>query len=213
MKNIIKSFFATTIIAYSGIANAQTCTVAPTCETLGYNQTVAECKGVETVKCPFDTTKVFCGTVPPIYSVGDRYDPEYDIAETTDSPANTYISGIYGYQNPCYAIVVMNYSYSDTSKHTYAFAEARCKSSTKYGLDWRLPTSSGLGVCGVLSSVSSSIGFGSTNWFWSESGHLPSSSSKSSCTSSSTVSTATETSTSATVPYIFCEAKFPVRCK
>lgn len=39
---------------------AQTCTVPPTCESMGYNKTASQCGNLATLKCPFDETKLFC---------------------------------------------------------------------------------------------------------------------------------------------------------
>ena len=36
------------------------CQTAPDCATLGYTMTAAECSGLQTLKCPFDTSKLFC---------------------------------------------------------------------------------------------------------------------------------------------------------
>src|SRR5574344_739991 len=41
-------------------ANAQTCTAAPSCDSLGYTKSASDCSG-EYLKCPFDNNKVFCG--------------------------------------------------------------------------------------------------------------------------------------------------------
>ncbi len=38
---------------------AQTCAIPPTCESLGYTMSEADCEGA-VIKCPFDTTKVYC---------------------------------------------------------------------------------------------------------------------------------------------------------
>ena len=35
-------------------ANAQTCAVPPTCESLGYDKSADECSGLAQLKCPFD---------------------------------------------------------------------------------------------------------------------------------------------------------------
>ena len=37
------------------------CAVPPTCDELGYAYPADWCKGLSTLKCPFDQTKVFCG--------------------------------------------------------------------------------------------------------------------------------------------------------
>ncbi len=36
------------------------CTPTPDCATLGYTKTASDCSGVAAIKCPFDTSKVFC---------------------------------------------------------------------------------------------------------------------------------------------------------
>lgn len=45
---------------FSGSATAQNCTVPPTCENLGYVKTAADCDGLDTLKCPFDQSKLYC---------------------------------------------------------------------------------------------------------------------------------------------------------
>ncbi len=56
---------------------AQTCVPPPSCNTLGFTKTAADCAGKTILKCPFDTTKVYCpgaeeqGDTP--YEVGDEY--------------------------------------------------------------------------------------------------------------------------------------------
>ena len=37
------------------------CAIAPTCSELGYEQQASDCTGQHMLKCPFDTSKVFCG--------------------------------------------------------------------------------------------------------------------------------------------------------
>ena len=57
---------------------AQTCVTPPTCESLGYNKTTADCEGKTILKCPFDTSQVYCpgnneeSTITS-YKVGDDY--------------------------------------------------------------------------------------------------------------------------------------------
>ena len=46
--------------AFSGAeVKAQTCAIPPTCDSLGYTMSEADCDGA-VIKCPFDTTKVYC---------------------------------------------------------------------------------------------------------------------------------------------------------
>lgn len=59
MKNIY--IYLGLLLTPFSIANAQEitpCTASPNCNDLGYTSTTADC--LESVKCPFDTSKVFC---------------------------------------------------------------------------------------------------------------------------------------------------------
>ncbi len=51
-------------LSYGLTANAQTCVTPPSCEELGYTDTADKCDGDAMVKCPFDTSKVFCRAYP-----------------------------------------------------------------------------------------------------------------------------------------------------
>jgi len=47
--------------------SAQTCTVPPTCESLGYDKSESECSdAIKTLHCPLDKTKVFCLTAEEV---------------------------------------------------------------------------------------------------------------------------------------------------
>lgn len=48
------------VLAFSFDANAQTCKVPPTCESMGFNKSAADCGELPTLKCPFDDSKLFC---------------------------------------------------------------------------------------------------------------------------------------------------------
>ena len=62
MKKLILScsLIALTLPAYA--AESINCATLPTCSSLGYTQTVGQCtaKGLNYLRCPFDTTAVFC---------------------------------------------------------------------------------------------------------------------------------------------------------
>lgn len=47
---------------YNHSARAQSCATAPTCESLGYTKTQQDCSGLNSLKCPFDMSKVYCTT-------------------------------------------------------------------------------------------------------------------------------------------------------
>ena len=62
LKRTLGASFLT--IAFSFIGNtsvwAQTCATPPTCESLGYTLTASQCTGRTVLKCPLDTSKIFC---------------------------------------------------------------------------------------------------------------------------------------------------------
>ena len=50
-------------LSYGLTANAQTCVTPPSCESMGYTDTADKCDDSSMVKCPFDTSKVFCRSI------------------------------------------------------------------------------------------------------------------------------------------------------
>ena len=59
MKHYIKCLLLGTVII-SGPAYAAECTSAPDCAALGYTMTASDCGEKAYIKCPFDTSKIFC---------------------------------------------------------------------------------------------------------------------------------------------------------
>ncbi len=59
---------AATAASADAFAAETTCTAAPSCSELGYNEIAVDCRG-KYIKCPFDTTKVSCLTEAP--RIGD----------------------------------------------------------------------------------------------------------------------------------------------
>ncbi|MDD4557015.1 MAG: hypothetical protein PHE89_06815 [Alphaproteobacteria bacterium] len=62
MSNLSKSYLFIFPLALLGTvtnSNAQTCTIPPTCDELGYSKSTSDCSG-SMVKCPFDKSKVYC---------------------------------------------------------------------------------------------------------------------------------------------------------
>ncbi len=60
MNKIILTLLLTTVFTVS--ANAQNCVNSSRCDELGYNKTVADCDGLDTLVCPFDENKAFCSS-------------------------------------------------------------------------------------------------------------------------------------------------------
>ncbi|MFR3314038.1 MAG: hypothetical protein ACLTT2_07440 [Alphaproteobacteria bacterium] len=59
-KELIASLSMLGSLAASGAAAAQTCATPPSCETLGFTKSEADCDGLEALKCPFDQSKLYC---------------------------------------------------------------------------------------------------------------------------------------------------------
>ena len=69
MNKIILTLLMT--ILFTPAANAQNCVNASRCDELGYNKTTADCAGLDTLVCPFDSNKVFCVFSEKSCEVGD----------------------------------------------------------------------------------------------------------------------------------------------
>lgn len=63
-KYILTSLCAAFLIGSSSMVKAASCVSSPSCESLGYIMTASECSGVAAIKCPWDTSKVFCDKDP-----------------------------------------------------------------------------------------------------------------------------------------------------
>lgn len=48
------------LIFMNNVSFASDCTLAPDCSSLGYTKSSKDCDGLDTVKCPFDNTKMAC---------------------------------------------------------------------------------------------------------------------------------------------------------
>lgn len=60
MRNILLASAAAPALLYALPSQAQTCTEAPDCATLGYTKTASQCSGKSYTRCPFDTSKYAC---------------------------------------------------------------------------------------------------------------------------------------------------------
>ena len=59
-KRMLQVSSALGLILTTSISKATECTPAPDCASLGYSKTATDCKGVDAIKCPFDTSKLYC---------------------------------------------------------------------------------------------------------------------------------------------------------
>lgn len=94
-------------------ASSQDCpSVEPTCDEMGYVNTAEECDGKQTVRCPFDTTKLFCGGASGScpdgkIEVNELCYPNYDSCEdagyyTTSQGCGTVKIYVKGEETTCY---------------------------------------------------------------------------------------------------------------
>lgn len=64
MKNMLLASAAVPALIYALPSQAQECTAAPDCATLGYTKTATQCSGKTYTRCPFDDTKYNCANDP-----------------------------------------------------------------------------------------------------------------------------------------------------
>lgn len=63
-KYILTTICSALLAGSSATANAASCTPTPSCDSLGYTKTASQCSGMPSVKCPWDTAKMFCDEDP-----------------------------------------------------------------------------------------------------------------------------------------------------
>ena len=143
-------------------AAAQTCVPPPSCDTLGFTKTAADCAGKTILKCPFDTTKVYCPGVEEqtkSYALGDTYYANGTAVGKViklDCPKT---------ETTCSHGVVATVG---TRNGTFTEAGLGCASMTAGGLNWYMPDKT------AILAISKYIG--SFSYIWSNSGTCVSSS-------------------------------------
>ena len=82
-------------LAWGGTNAFAACTSNPDCATLGYTMTTTECSGLPTIKCPFDTSKIFCDKVLPITcTVGSAIYGDGKCYDIYSAPSNVKPVGV-----------------------------------------------------------------------------------------------------------------------
>ena len=83
-----------TVFSFSS-TQAQTCVQPPSCEDLGYSQTLSDCLGVKrTLKCPFDKSKMYCQINPTECIVGSALYGDGHCYEMENYPMNVEPIGV-----------------------------------------------------------------------------------------------------------------------
>ncbi len=73
MRKILLASAAAPALLYALPSQAQTCTAAPDCATLGYTKTAAQCSGKTYTRCPFDTSKYSCEDTKEVDCAAEGY--------------------------------------------------------------------------------------------------------------------------------------------
>lgn len=66
MRNMLLASAAAPALLYALPTQAQNCTAAPDCATLGYTKTASQCSGKTYTRCPFDTSKYSCDSAATV---------------------------------------------------------------------------------------------------------------------------------------------------
>ena len=124
------------------------CTPTPDCVTLGYTKTASDCSGVASIKCPFDTSKVFCDekTAKACDKIGDiAYSDGTCVVKLSKLDPLRQAIGVVVNVSPL-TVISFDENHSINSINWYD-AESYCDNYSAHGLtDWRLPTSSELTI-------------------------------------------------------------------
>ena len=136
------------LLALSGETQALTCTAAPSCADLGYTKT--SCAGGGGVKCPFDSSKMFCiregmGSEYKFNNAISRYQIAFSDGTTgkyynEDKVAIGIITHLHNYGDRKHGIMV---SLQPFAIQTIEQARKMCAAYTTAGTmagDWRLPS-------------------------------------------------------------------------
>ena len=150
MKNFLYYSFLSgmALLALSGETQALTCTAAPSCADLGYTKT--SCSGGGGVKCPFDSSKMFCireggGADYKFNNAISRYQIAFSDGTTgkyynEDKVAIGIITHLHNYGDRKHGIMV---SLQPFAIQTIEQARKMCAAYTTAGTmagDWRLPS-------------------------------------------------------------------------
>lgn len=132
-------------VVFINTSLAQTCTVPPTCESLGFDKTAEECVDKAILKCPLDASKIFCsngiadGVSPtPGYGGGTGANGSYQIGDvlTCNGKSVGYVIEVSS-DGASGRVSSLDYedngtTYDKTTGNTY------CKAKTACNLSWEL---------------------------------------------------------------------------
>lgn len=144
-KSIVQISSTLGLILTIGTLHAAECTQAPDCANLGYTKTASDCSGMASIKCPFDTSKVFCDekTAKACDKIGDiAYSDGTCVVKLSKLDPLRQAIGVVVNVSPLTVI-----SFDENSSINWNDAKSYCDNYSAHGLtDWRVPDSSELTI-------------------------------------------------------------------
>ena len=169
----MKTIFLAALLTLAAFpARAQNCSTPPTCASLGFIYTAAQCGSVGT-KCPFDTSLYFCEHPNRNAAVGNYFFEDSTVSSSSYVNGKTAIGVVIKAPSSGNRGVVVHKNMYASS---YYGADNYCRALTVRGIigRWRLPTDSELSTLvgnstlrSKLSTLGSTIKTGSDDWYWS----------------------------------------------
>ena len=135
----MKKFLLAAVLAlFPGFSLAQNCSTPPTCASLGFIYTAAQCGSLGT-KCPFDTSKYFCEHPNRNAAVGNYFFEDGTVSTSSSANGKTAIGVVIKAPSSDKRGVV---AYISMFESSYFNADQACTSNNLRGPigHWRLPT-------------------------------------------------------------------------
>ena len=185
-KELLASLSMIGSLAAAGAAAAQTCATPPSCETLGFTKSEADCDGLEALKCPFDQSKLYCpqgggnmsAAAPGAILYSDGTISDSVIASKTPVGIVAYVNGSNGFAVSLTEVSkTWSSGYEDVScltnynSSSTAMTDMNGKTNTmclvNYSSSYSYPAAE---YCNTFSAVSN--GKGSSGWYLPAAGEL-----------------------------------------
>ena len=185
-KELLASLSMIGSLAAAGAAAAQTCATPPSCETLGFTKSEADCDGLEALKCPFDQSKLYCpqgggnmsAAAPGAILYSDGTISDSVIASKTPVGIVAYVNGSTGFAVSLTEVSkTWSSGYEDVScltnynSSSTAMTDMNGKTNTmclvNYSGSYSYPAAE---YCNTFSAVSN--GKGSSGWYLPAAGEL-----------------------------------------
>ena len=182
-KELLASLSMIGSLAAAGAAAAQTCATPPSCETLGFTKSEADCDGLEALKCPFDQSKLYCpqgggnmsAAAPGAILYSDGTISDSVIASKTPVGIVAYVNGSTGF---AVALTESNQTWGGYGRDVSCLGDM-ARDAASADMNGRVNTQClvsdsqthpAANYCNTFSAVSS--GKGSSGWYLPAAGEL-----------------------------------------